>query len=189
MTVNSFFDTDGPRGFNRKSVFYDDCGGPDLASFAAAHESEPFGGGRFYGDGVDGNAENRREGFPHRDNVRGQFGTLEGDGDIDIPDPEAALLNEGHDLAEEELAVDAFPLVGGVGKQMADVSEGEGPRRASQSAWMATSPSECATKPVSEGMRTPPSHIGSPCARACTSYPFPILSSMSTKVTKKMLHL
>ena len=58
MIVNSFFDTDGPRGFNRESVFYDDCGGPDLASFAAAYESEPFGGGGFDGDCVDGNAEN-----------------------------------------------------------------------------------------------------------------------------------
>ena len=75
------------------------------------------------------------------------------------------------------------------GKRWPMSPRAKAPRMASQSAWMATSPSECATKPTAEGMFTPPSHIGSPSSRACTSYPFPILSSIATKVTKKMLHL
>ena len=40
---------------------------------------------------------------------------------------------------------------------------------ASQRACIATSPSECATKPVSLSILIPQSHIGSPSLRACTS--------------------
>ena len=56
-----------------------------------------------------------------------QPGTLEGDGDIGVPYPEAALSDEGNDLPEEDFAVDAFPLVGRIREQVTDVPEGKGP--------------------------------------------------------------
>ena len=58
--------------------------------------------------------------------MRGELRTLEGDGDIRISHPPAAFTDERHDFCQEDLAVNALPLVRRVGEQMPDVPEGQG---------------------------------------------------------------
>ena len=101
-------------------------GSPDFATFAPAHEAEALGRGGLDGDGIDGDAHDAGEGFPHGEDVRGELGTLEGDGDVGVADAPALRGDEGYDLPQQDFAVDALPLGRGVGEQMADVPEGEG---------------------------------------------------------------
>ena len=49
-------------------------------------------------------------------------------------------------------------------------------------AWIATSPSEWATHPFVWAISTPPRTSGRPSARACTSYPCPILKSIRSRI-------
>ena len=59
--------------------------------------------------------------------MRGELRTLEGDGDVRVSHPPAAFADERHDFCQEDLAVNALPLVRRVGEQVADVPEGQGP--------------------------------------------------------------
>ena len=59
--------------------------------------------------------------------MRSKLRTLEGDGDVGVAHLPAALADESHDFREKDFAVDAFPFIGRVGEEMADVPEGEGP--------------------------------------------------------------
>ena len=56
-----------------------------------------------------------------------ELGSLEGDGDVGVAGPPAFLFQEFHDFSEQDLAVNSFPFVGGVGEKMTDIPEGEGP--------------------------------------------------------------
>ena len=59
--------------------------------------------------------------------MRGEPGSLKGDGHVDIADPPAFFLQDGHDFPQKDLAVNAFPFVGGVGEKVADIPEGQRP--------------------------------------------------------------
>ena len=59
--------------------------------------------------------------------MRGELGNLQGDGDVRVAHPPAAFADEGDDLRQQDLAVDAFPLGGRVREEMADVPEGQRP--------------------------------------------------------------
>ncbi len=59
--------------------------------------------------------------------MRGELGKLQGYGDVGIAHAPAAFADEGDDLCQQDLAVDAPPFVGRVGEEVADVPEGQGP--------------------------------------------------------------
>ena len=86
-----------------------------------------LGGGGLDADGVEVNAEDGGDNLSHGDDIGREFGALQGYGDVDVADLPAALVNHFHDFPEQNLAVDALPLVRRVGEEMADVPEGEGP--------------------------------------------------------------
>ena len=58
------------------------------------------------------------------------------------------------------------------------------PSSASISAWTAASPSEWPASPRGWGIRTPPSHSGTPSAKACTSRPEPTRITRGSSIAR-----
>ena len=101
-------------------------GSPYFASFAASHESETFGGGRFYAYPRGIHFEDFCKTLSHLGYVPGKFRLLQRNGDVGIAYPESVFFYKSHYSGEQNLAVYSFEFVRIVRKVLPDVSQCQG---------------------------------------------------------------
>ena len=109
------------------TYYHDIC--PGFAALASSHKTQMLRGCGFDGYPVRGHLQNGSQRFPHGGNVRGQFGTLKGDGDIGIANPVAFPVDQVRHFGQQDFTVDAFPLGRCVREKMADVPQRQGPQQ------------------------------------------------------------
>src|SRR5574344_1926183 len=63
--------------------------------------------------------------LPHLGDIRSQLRSLESDGDIHIGNAPAFRADHGHDLGQQNLAVNPLPFRGSVREKMSDVAKGK----------------------------------------------------------------
>ena len=99
------------------------AGGVGGDALHAACEAEALGGGGFDGDVALPDAHEGREGALHSGYVGVELWALGADGGVDVAYLPPRVAQEADGAAEEQLAVDACELLGGVGEVVADVAQ------------------------------------------------------------------
>ena len=89
----------------------------------ASDETEAFGGGRLDRYGFRSDSHRGGQRFAHGWNVRFDFGTLQTERAVDIPDCVALPSDQFHGTAQQDLAVDAFVRFGSIRKMQSDVAD------------------------------------------------------------------
>ena len=117
---------DAARLMQHKSPGDDERHGVGGDAFAAPDEAHALGGGGFDGDVGRGDAHDVGHRALHVGDVGVELGLFGHDGGVDVAQFVARIAEETHGAGEEDLAVDAGILAGGVGEVIADVAQSGG---------------------------------------------------------------
>jgi hypothetical protein len=97
--------------------------------FFRPNETQPFAGRRFYRDLFHRQSENIGDVLTHKIDVRGNFGTLQNHGGIDVDNRVPMVRKKTGHMRQEKQARDPLVSLVGIRKVLPDVAQG---RRAQQ---------------------------------------------------------
>src|SRR5574344_609587 len=91
---------------------------PDLAALFSADKTKMFCCRGLHTHAGDINSHDIGKALPHLGDIRSQLRSLESDGDIHIGNAPAFRADHGHDLGQQNLAVNPLPFRGSVREKM-----------------------------------------------------------------------